>query len=229
MAAGEGHRMGDTGEDLPKQFLEVEGRPMFVNAVLPFEAHPLVDHITVVLPPDHVEGWESRLRQDFGIHKIMAVVPGGAHRRESVLLGMEAASAGKPWPEEALVAVHDGVRPLLSIKLLDRVIEAAIESGAAVPVVTVRDTVAEVDDSGGWAGVVERSNLRMVQTPQVFRAVWLDQAHRSLPGEDVTDDAQLVRALGHPVTLVEGDLMNVKVTDPLDLELARCLAAGGSR
>ncbi len=228
VAAGAGRRMGDTGEDLPKQFVEVEGRPLFVNSLLPFEAHPLVQDITVVLPPGRLKGWEDRLRHDFGLEKILAVVAGGAHRCQSVRLGLEAASAGQPWPEDALVAVHDGVRPLLSIALLSRVIEAALDSGAAVPALSVADTVVEVDEEDGWGGVVDRSRLRLVQTPQVFRAGWLEEAHRSMGGEEATDDAQLVRALGHPISLVAGEVVNIKVTDLLDMELVHYLVAGGN-
>ncbi len=225
VSAGEGTRMAVEADELPKQFFEVDGRPLFVNALLPFEAHPLIDDITVVLPPELVEGWEEKLLGVFGLHKVRRVIPGGIHRCDSVRLGLEAASEGQPWPEDALVAIHDGVRPMLTIRLLGTVIDAALESGAAVPVLKIKETIAEIDDSADWASTADRSRLRIVQTPQILRAVWLQQAYRDLPGEDTTDDAQLVHALGHTVTLVDGDIMNIKVTDQMDLELVKCVAA----
>jgi len=225
VSAGEGIRMAVEADELPKQFFEVDDRPLFVNALLPFEAHPMIDDITVVLPSELVEGWEEQLLGVFGFHKVKRVVAGGEHRRDSVQLGMEAASEGQPWPEDTLLAIHDGVRPMLTIRLLGAVIDAALESGAAVPVLKVKDTVAEVDDSGDWNATTDRSKLRIVQTPQIIKAVWLQQAYQNLPREDTTDDAQLVHALGHPITLVDGDVMNIKVTDQMDLELVRCVSA----
>ena len=224
VSAGEGIRMAVEADELPKQFFEVDGRPLFVNALLPFEAHPLIDDITVVLPPELVEGWEEKLLSEFGFHKVTRVIPGGEHRRDSVQLGMDAASEGQSWPDDALVAIHDGVRPMLTIRLLGEVINAALKSGAAVPVLEVKDTVAEIDDSTVWASTIDRSRLRIVQTPQILRAGWLQQAYQDLPREDTTDDAQLVQALGHPITLVDGDVMNIKVTDQMDLELVRSVS-----
>ncbi len=224
VAAGEGRRLGGTE---PKQFQEVAGRPLLVHALLPFEAHPWVDRIVVVLPPEKIEEWSARLPIRFGLHKVSAVVPGGARRRDSVRAGLEAAGAGG-WRSDELVAVHDGVRPLLEPGLLDRLLHAAAESGAAVPVVPLNDTVVRTAGRE-WGEVVERGNLRRVQTPQVFRAEWLLEAHDLDPGRDVSDDAQLVWALGRPVILVAGDPGNLKVTDPRDLELARRWLEGGAR
>ena len=229
VSAGEGTRMAVEADELPKQFFEVDGRPLFVNALLPFEAHPLIDDITVVLPSDLIEGWEEQLLGVFGFHKVKNVIPGGKNRRESVQLGLEAASEGRSWPEDALVAIHDGVRPMLTIRLLGAVIDAALESGAAVPVLEVKDTIAEIDDSADWTSTADRTKLRIVQTPQILKAVWLLQAYQDLPGEDTTDDAQLVHALGHTVTFVDGDVMNIKVTDQMDLELVKCVSASKRR
>jgi 2-C-methyl-D-erythritol 4-phosphate cytidylyltransferase len=224
VAAGEGRRLGGSE---PKQFLEVAGRPLLVHALLPFEAHPWVDRIVVVLPPERVEEWSVRLPARYGFHKVCAVVAGGARRRDSVRAGLEAAGAGG-WRSGELVAVHDGARPLLETGLLDRLLRAAAVSGAAVPVVLLSDTI--VRTAGGeWGEVVDRGDLRRVQTPQVFRAEWLLEAHGLDPGADVSDDAQLVRALGRPVTLVAGDPGNLKVTEARDLELARRWLEGGER
>lgn len=212
--------------EVPKQFMEVAGRPLLVHAIIPFEAHPEVASVTVVLPSADMEEWQSVLPVRWGLDKVKGVCAGGASRRESVRAGLEASglSAGDA---ETLVAVHDAARPLLTARLLDALLRAAGEEGAAVPSLRVADTV--VREEAGTAGeVVDRSGLRRVQTPQVFRADWLAQAHREWDGEEeATDDAQMVRALGHPVRLVEGDPMNLKVTTSRDLEMVRRCLAGG--
>ncbi len=213
---------------LPKQFLEISGRPLFLHALLPFEEHPSIETITVVLPAELVPEWGERLREIDGPGKIAAVVPGGARRQDSVRAGMEAMPGGIGRSPEALVAVHDGARPLLSRELLDRLISAAREFGAAVPVVPIADTIVETDDHHGWIEVADRSRLALVQTPQVFRAEWLAAAHRDAESGEATDDAQMVSALGHPIRLVEGDPMNLKVTTPADLEMVRCWMAGAN-
>ncbi len=214
---------------LPKQFLEISGQPLLLHALLPFEDHPLIETITVVLPPELVSEWGKRLRDAPGLGKVGAVVAGGARRQDSVRAGMDAVPGGIAHSPEALVAVHDGARPLLSRELLDRLISAARETGAAVPVVPIIDTIVETDGNHGWAGVADRSRLALVQTPQIFRAEWLEAAHRDAKDGEATDDAQMVSALGHPIRLVEGDPMNLKVTTPADLEQVRRWMAGVDR
>ncbi len=224
VAAGEGRRMG--GED-SKQFLELEGRPLFTWALLPFEAHPDVGEIIVVLPAARVEGWSRRLGEEFGFGKVAAVVPGGERRQDSVRAGL-AAAAGAAAGDD-LVAVHDGARPLLSIALLTRCLAAARGTGAAVPVIGVTDTLVRAGVGDTWAGTVDRTALRRVQTPQIFRAGLLIAAHESAGEAEASDDAQLVAALGHQVALVAGEEMNLKITDPADLAMAARLLAGEGR
>ena len=160
------------------------------------------------------------------MHKIVAVVEGGARRRDSVRAGLDAVLDQGADMSGMLVAVHDGVRPVLHLDLLDRVLRAAAEYGAAVPVLPVRDTTVEVTEEGVFGEIVDRQMLRVVQTPQVFRIDWLLEAHERFGEEDATDDAGMVRALGHPVRLVPGDVMNVKVTDAGDLDLVARILAG---
>ncbi len=223
VAAGEGRRMG---RPKPKQFLDLAGRPLFSWALLPFEAHPDVAAIVVVLPAGDVASWTRSLTEEFGFSKIVAVVPGGERRQDSVRSGLEMARS-RACPECRLVAIHDGARPLLSIELLGRCLTAARKYGAAVPVLDLSDTLIRIGSDGAWADTIDRSELRRVQTPQIFATDLLREAHDTAGEEEVTDDAQLVAALGHPVALVPGDELNLKVTGPEDLARAERLMATG--
>jgi len=222
LAAGEGERMGG---DQPKQFMKIAGRPLLAHALIPFETHPDITGITLVLPADNLTEAE-RVRHDYGLHKIVAVVEGGVRRRDSVRTGLEAVRGMETDTSGMLVAVHDGARPVLHLDLLDRILQAAAEFGAAVPVLPVRDTIVEVTGEGTFGDIVDRRMLRAVQTPQVFRFDWLMEAHERFGEEDATDDAGMVRALGHPIQFVPGDVMNLKVTDPGDLNLVARVLAG---
>ncbi len=213
------------GGDQPKQFLEVAGRPLLAHSLMTFEVHPRVAGIFLVLPADRLAEAE-RLRRDFGVDKIVTAVEGGVRRRDSVRAGLDAIAAHRQVTSDLLVAVHDGARPLLRLDLLGRVLEAAAEHGAAVPVLPVRDTMVEVAAEETLGESVDRRTLRSVQTPQVFRFDWLREAHERYGDEDATDDAGMVREAGYPVRLVSGDAMNFKVTDPDDLELVARVLAG---
>ena len=222
VAAGSGSRMGG---GVPKQFLEVGGRPLLVHALLPFETHPRVSAITVLVPDGYAEEWDEKLTNRYGLHKITAVVEGGPNRRDSARIGVMLAAGASP--AEVLVAIHDGARPNPSLNLMDRLFAAADEHGAAVPVLPVSDTVVNSPDAMWWESTVDRSGLGFVQTPQVFRGDWIADAHRQAGDPAVTDDAQIVHAMGHPVRLVEGEAGNLKVTTPGDLELLRAIVAAG--
>jgi 2-C-methyl-D-erythritol 4-phosphate cytidylyltransferase len=222
VAAGEGLRVGG---DRPKQFLGVGGRPLLSYSLVAFETHPRITGITLVLPAGQLaEG--NRIRQDYGVSKLHPAVTGGARRRDSVRAGLEAIATSEEGSSDLLVAIHDGARPVLHLDLLDRLLEDAAEYGAAVPVLPVRDTTVEVAGEDTLGDIVDRRTLRAVQTPQIFRFDWLWEAHKRYGEEDATDDASMVRAAGHPVRLVPGDVMNVKVTDPGDLELVTRILAG---
>ncbi|GGN03564.1 2-C-methyl-D-erythritol 4-phosphate cytidylyltransferase [Thermus composti] len=200
-AAGQGERLG-LG---PKAFLEVGGRTL-LEWVL--EAFQEAAEVLVALPPGFPP--PKGLRATF--------LPGGATRQESVARLLEAASL-------PLVLVHDVARPFVSRALVDRVLKAARATGAAVPVLPVPDTLVRPEE-GAYGEVVPREALRLVQTPQGFFTALLREAHAYAKkrGLSATDDAQLVRALGYPVALVEGERTAFKITYPEDLPLAEALA-----
>ena len=206
VAAGSGRRFGG-----PKQFVDLAGRPLLAWAL--DAAAEVSSGVVVVVPADRLEQL-ARLRPQ--LPGIDAVVAGGATRSESVRAGLAAVPASA-----AIVAVHDGARPLADRALFRRVIDAvASQDGAtgAIPGVAVTDTLRSTDGAP-----VDREALVAVQTPQAFRADALRRAHRNHP--QATDDASLIEAAGQRVVVVEGDPANLKVTAPSDLAVAAALLA----
>lgn len=199
VAAGKGER---TGATLPKQYAPLAGRAMLAWSHQAFSDHPAIDEVLVVIGA----GQEALLA---------AAVPGarhvigGATRRESVAAGLAALDGAD------LVLVHDAARPFLSAAVIDRLIAALATHDGAVPVLPVADTLVNADGAN-----VPREALRRVQTPQAFRFATLAAAHRGWRGGEATDDAQMVRALGGSVALVQGDTMLEKITYPGDIAAA---------
>lgn len=214
-AAGSGQRLGAGG---PKALQLLEGLPLVVHAVRALRAGG-VEQIVVAAPPGAVDRVQSLLA---AVAPLVAVVPGGGSRQESVQRALAALPAGAD-----IVLVHDAARPLVPPDVVHRVV-AAVRAGAdaVVPVVEVVDTVRRVDGTGTALEILDRSRLRAVQTPQGFARAVLDEAHAAAPaGTDVTDDAGLVERCGVAVVTVPGATEAFKVTRPLDLLLAQAVLA----
>lgn len=211
VAAGSGARMG--GVD--KLFAPLAGAPVLARTLRAFQECPGVSRIVLVLAEKNVERGRALVREN-GFSKVAAVCAGGARRQDSVRLGLEELGSCD-W-----VAVHDGARPLVTPDLIERGLAAARETGAAVPAVSLADTVKEVGPGDLVVHTLDRGSLRAVQTPQVFRYELLARAHREITA-DVTDDAAMLEALGLPVMLFEGSRRNIKITTPDDLALAAAL------
>ncbi|PYI50164.1 2-C-methyl-D-erythritol 4-phosphate cytidylyltransferase [Paenibacillus flagellatus] len=216
VAAGKGTRMG-TSES--KQFLEVGGKPILVHTLETFQRLPRIEAIVVVTGSGDIGRCVGYVER-YGLTKVTAITAGGSERQHSVRIGLERLPDGIE-----VVAVHDGVRPFLTGELIDRCLDKAGESGAAVVAVPVKDTIKVVDPSGRIESTPERRSLWAVQTPQAFRLDLLVEAHREAEREGFvgTDDATLVERLGHPVYVVEGDYANIKITTPDDMLLAERL------
>ena len=198
-----------------KLFTEVAGRPLLAHAIAPFQECASIERIVLVMAPLNLKRGRE-LVERYGFTKAATLVKGGERRQDSVRLGLEALG------EREYVAVHDGARPLVTVELIGRGVDAARETGATAPAVPIADTVKEVGPEGVVLRTLDRSHLSAVQTPQVFRYELLMRAHREVT-EDVTDDAAMVEALGERVRLFEGSRANVKVTTVADLELAAAL------
>lgn len=216
VAGGSGTRFG---ADVPKQFLSLGGKPILMRTIEAFDqALTDGDHgIVVTLPADQMALWRE-LCERYAFNVPHRVVPGGETRWHSVKNAL--GSIGDPAGVD-VIAVHDGVRPLASKELIRRTLEAARSTGAAIPVVSLNDSVRQVD--GDTSHALDRSSLRAVQTPQAFDARLLLEAYGQPFDPTFTDDASVVERYGHGVTLVDGDPQNLKITRPMDLALAEYL------
>lgn len=212
-AAGTGSRMAS---DRPKQFLQLAGTPIIFHTLKPFELCDSIHEVIVVLPSEQSATFLAQAGKH-GLRKLARVVPGGATRADSVKRGLMAI---RPATAE-IVAIHDGVRPFVTVEEIEETVEAARRDGAAILATPVTDTIKVVDG----ATVVEtlaRQHLRQALTPQCFRYDLLRQAYDTADVNDpsLTDESALVERLGHNVTIVEGSPRNIKITTPRDLLIA---------
>ncbi len=200
--------------DLPKPLLDLDGRTILQHSVSAFDRHPAVSELVVVLPAE----WLGSASTLVGAaSRRCAYVAGGAQRHDSVRAGFSRLSGSVD-----VVLIHDAARPFADPALIDRVLEAARDAGAAVPAVPARDTVKRVDPQSRLVlGTIPRSHVWLAQTPQGFQRAVLENAMRDADGRDATDEAVLVERSGHEVRVVQGDERNVKITTPDDLAAAR--------
>jgi 2-C-methyl-D-erythritol 4-phosphate cytidylyltransferase len=211
VAAGSGSRFNS---ETPKQFLDMSGRPVIVHTLERFERTEAVDEIILVLSSDRLD-WFRRGEWMQTFSKLRNVVAGGDTRAASVWQGLSAVN-----PETAVVAVHDGARPLVTSEEVSRTIGRAAETGAACLVTGLVDTIKHVEGDH-VSGTLDRKRLRRALTPQAFRYEVLMRAYRDASfSEDATDECYLVEKTGVPVSIVEGSPRNIKITHPEDLALA---------
>jgi len=207
VAGGSSARFGEN-----KLAADLCGRPLLAWALAAFEAAPSVDTIVLVAGAG-CEAWAENLAKVWAPTKFRAVVPGGA-RRESVEAGLRACRS-------RYVAIHDGARPLIAVTTIELAIAGAAGKPGAIVAIPITDTVKEVAN-GAIVGHPDRSRLFAAQTPQVvLRQAWLDAAAAS--DNDETDDAAMLARLGLECVVVEGSVENIKITRPMDLEMARMI------
>ena len=217
VAGGKGTRFGG---NRPKQFLELNAIPIIVHTLRQFERSKQIDTVVIVLPPAEMAAFQS-LPDRFDLKKVVRVVAGGETRAQSVQKGLAAIE------EAEVVAVHDGVRPLVTADEIDRVVIAAAVNGAAVLVAEVAETIKEIENNR-IARTLPRDKLRRALTPQCFRFDLLERAYEGLAeieasGIEVTDDSFLVERLGVDVVAISGSARNIKITNEEDLAVAEIL------
>lgn len=213
VAGGKGLRMGT---DIPKQFLPIGGKPVLMRTLEAFYAYDNALEIVLVLPVSQQAYWDE-LCQTYSFSVPHTVADGGETRFHSVKNGLCRIASG----EDALVAVHDGVRPFVAQRVIAECFEQVAEKGAVIPVVGVVETVRQVSETG--SRTVNRDAYKLVQTPQVFRLALLKEAYAQAYTPGFTDDASVVEALGKEVFLVEGNRENIKITTPFDIKVANAL------
>ena len=211
VAAGESQRM----EGIDKVFALLGGKPLLTRATQAFQESPLVDQIVVVVSGENREKCQHLVAGEEW-SKVSDVCLGGRRRQDSVAAGLKQLDPCD-W-----VIVHDGARPFVTVDLVNRGLEAAEKTGAAVAAIPVTDTIKVAGNDMIVQGTPSRQNLWAVQTPQVFRFDIITEAYRHAKG-DVTDDASLVEQIGYKVKLYMGSHTNIKVTTPDDLALAELL------
>jgi len=213
-AGGVGKRMGS---DIPKQFLEIAGKPVIMHSILKFLDYDPGINIILVLPESERERWDS-LCLDYKFEYRHTIVVGGDERFYSVKNGL------KKITSDSLVAIHDAVRPFVSLDTIRRCFSEAEEKGNAIPVVAPSESIRELAPDYGNR-ILNRDNIRLIQTPQVFRSDLLMKAYDCAYSPHFTDDASVVESTGEKINLVEGNPENIKITTPVDLEIANALFA----
>lgn len=214
VAGGKGLRMGN---EIPKQFLLLCGKPILMHTIECFIRFDNTISIIVVLPHEQFHYWEQLCHEhEFTIPH--TIVSGGSERFYSVLNGLNAIDN-----PNALVAIHDGVRPLVSEETISRCFKVAEEQGNAVPAIPVVDSVRIISDDKN--SIVDRNALRLIQTPQTFQFKQLSEAYNRLWHNGLTDDATVVELTGVKINLVEGNKENIKITSPFDLSIAESILA----
>ena len=231
VAGGKGLRMGS---DVPKQFLPVGGRPVLMRTIDRFREYSAALQVILVLPRAQQDYWRQLCRDyNFplpvttplpqqggagGVSYLLA--DGGETRFHSVQNGL----ALIPDDAVGVVGVHDGVRPFPSVEVIARCYATARESGAAIPVTPVVETLRHIAEGGSSSSfTVPRSEYRLVQTPQAFDIQLHKRAYRQQFSPAFTDDASVVEAMGHDITLVEGNRENIKITTPFDIIVAKAI------
>lgn len=216
VAGGSGKRMGSI---VPKQFLLLQGKPVLMHTINAFRKFDSSMKIIVVLPESQIERW-NELCAEYSFDVEHSITTGGASRFESVKKGLELVDS------EGLVGVHDGVRPLVLGETLNRCYIEASAYGSAVPVSDAKESVRIVNEKG-LSHAIDRSTVRMVQTPQVFKSRILKDVYKQEFKPFFTDDASVVEASGIQIHLSNGNKENIKITTPDDMIYAEALLAHG--
>lgn len=200
--------------DIPKQFLNLAGKPVLMRTMERFaESDPLI-RLVIVLPGSFISYWNDLCRK-YQFNLRHTFVAGGSSRFQSVSNGLA------ELPEEGLVFIHDGVRPLVSIQTIRNCADIAIRKGNAIPAVPVTESLRRMTDQGSEH--VERNGFFLVQTPQTFMVRLIKKAYLQTERRDFTDDASVCEAIGEKIHMVEGNPENIKLTCPVDLQIAESL------
>ena len=220
-AGGTGQRMNS--KTRPKQFLELHGKPIIVYTIEQFQQHNEIDGIIVVCLPSWID-YCSELMERYKLNKVCAVVPGGNSGQESIFNGLQ--KAHELFPEDSIVLIHDGVRPLINEATITADIACVKECGCAVTVAPATETIALKTSNGEIEDILERSRCQLAKAPQCFYLKDIYDAHLQANKEEnhsFIDSACLMRHYGHKIYTVEGPSENIKITTPADFYIFRAM------
>lgn len=209
-AGGIGKRMNSS---VPKQFLYLNGTPILMHTIRVFHTFDPSSQILVTLPQDWWSYWQD-LCVKHGFNTPITLIEGGEERYDSIKNALQKA-------EGSIISVHDGVRPLVSHTTIQNTLEAAMSYGAAVPVLSMKESIRQ--GSIAKNGAVDRSQFFIVQTPQCFRKEVIESAYKLPFSHEITDDASLIEKSGTPIRLTRGNEENIKITTPNDILIAQAL------
>ncbi len=212
VAGGSGNRFKS---EIPKQFIELNGKPILMHSIIAFYKYQKGIEIILVLPEQQLDFWYS-LCEKYNFKIKHRIVHGGKTRFESVKNGLETVKLS-----QNLIAIHDGVRPLVSQNTIDCCFQQAKIFGNAIPAILPVDSVRQVSNNANIP--IDRSKLRLIQTPQVFKIKILKKAYEQKYTENFTDDASVLEAIGEKINLVEGNRENIKITNRIDLIIAEAI------
>lgn len=217
VAGGVGNRMKS---DVPKQFIEVMGKPIISYTINALSKCEDIDEIIIVTLPEYLV-YCGDVVKNFGFEKVTKIVSGGKTRQESVRNGLKELS-----DDVDIVAIHDGARPLIDVKTISECIKNAVKFGCSAPGVKIKDTVKSSDDDGFIERTVSREKLWLIQTPQVFKKEIICSLHFADTENGATDDCSLAENGGYKVKIVEGSYENIKITTPQDIYIMKGLLGG---
>ena len=223
LAGGTGSRMGIS--DMPKQFLELKGKPILNHTVEKFLPHPRFEKIIVLSPRAWLNHTEEIIRRYTGDNERITVTEGGATRNETIMNAVAYIEENYGLDDDTVIVTHDSVRPFVSHRIIEENIDAALSSGACDTVIPATDTIVQGDGSV-ITSIPDRRLMYQGQTPQSFKAKALREAYMSLSEDEknvLTDAAKILVIKGRQVTLVRGETYNIKITYPYDLRIARSL------
>lgn len=223
LAGGTGSRMGST--DMPKQFLEIKGKPILNHTIEKFLPNTQFEKIIVLSPKAWIGHTKEIIRKHTGNSDKITVIEGGVTRNETIMNAIRYIEGQYGLDDDTIIVTHDSVRPFLTHRIIEENIQAARQYGACDTVIPATDTIVEGDGSAITA-IPDRRRMYQGQTPQSFQAKLLRDAYDSLSDEEkdiLTDAAKIMVMKGKQVRLVQGETFNIKITYPYDLKIARSL------
>lgn len=222
-AGGVGKRM--SGSQIPKQFLEAQGKPIIIHTLEYFQRCDAIDHVVVSC----VNGWLEHMRTlvaQYGLTKVIAVVPGGETGQLSIYNGLAEIEKHSHTPENDIVLIHDGVRPLIDEDILRRNVETARQFGSCITCVKVIETIVQSHDRSSVEQVYDRDSMLIAKAPQTFRLADILAVHQRALSDGITnsiDSCTLMSSYGYPLHMILGDYKNIKITTPIDYAMFKAI------